>query len=478
MHSLRIRPTSPGIRRAVSLLPSLISLVLSVGCVFRPDGTKEERDLLTEAGQPYAAPSDERAPTELPDQPGWRDLLRAAFLSNGELEAAWQEWAAAVARIDAAGAWPNTNVAVGIDYLFSDSRMKSWDRTTLTLGFDAMENLSWPSKTAQAARVALDEAREARQRFRAAKFALQRLVLEVWLDYALLAERIQLAEQQLAIASLRDETASGRLAAGAPVKELLDARIMTRRVQDELARLRSELPRAAARLNALAGRPPDAPLPPPPMPEARPLRASDAELLALGVEDNPELAALAHRVQGRDDALELARRQYLPDINPTAMLQGNMEWAAGAMIVLPTTRTELDSMVEQARAGLAGARAMLRQADLDRTAAFVATLATLRDAERQVKLFQDDVLPTAERLAELLRSTYTTAGAELNEVLAAGSTLVEVRETIAEARIARELRLAELEELAGVDVETLGPALPAHEDELAIAAAAAGGRHP
>ncbi|HZL99674.1 MAG TPA: TolC family protein, partial [Planctomycetota bacterium] len=376
---------------------------------------------------------------------------------NGELEEAWHDWAAAVARIDAAAAWPNTNLMLGGNYLFSESGMKSWDRTTLTAGFDGMENLAWPSKTAQAARVALDGAREAAEAFRAEKFALQRRVLGEWLEYALLVERLRLRETELAIATLLDASAAGRVAAGARAQDALQARIEARMVQDELASLRSEVSRAVARLNATVGRPPDAPLPPPPLPEARPLLASDAELLALGVAANPELAALAQRVQGRDDALELARRQYLPDINPVAMLQGNVEWAAGAMVVLPTTRVELSSMVQQAQAELEGARALLRQGRLDRTAAFVATLAALRDAERQRALFEGDVLPLAEGLSADLGAAYATGGAELMEMLDAERLVVQVREVIAEARIAREDSLAALEELLGLDAETLGP---------------------
>src|SRR5262245_5774334 len=170
------RLTRPSVLRP--LLACSLLVLLPAGCSLVPEGTEQERQRLADAGEAYRQTIEDRVGPELPAQPGWRDLLRSAFLTNGELEATWREWAGAVARVDAAGAWPNTNLALGVDYLFSDSGMKSWDRTTLTVGFDPMENLAWPSKTAQAARVALDEAREAGERFRAEKFALQKEVLE------------------------------------------------------------------------------------------------------------------------------------------------------------------------------------------------------------------------------------------------------------------------------------------------------------
>src|SRR5437762_12676549 len=98
--------------------------VLVGGCVLRPEGTQQERANLSTAGKVY----DRRETPELPaDGVGWRDVLRRAFLSNGDLEASYFEWAASVERIDQRAGWPNTNLGVGFSYMFSAERMKSWD---------------------------------------------------------------------------------------------------------------------------------------------------------------------------------------------------------------------------------------------------------------------------------------------------------------------------------------------------------------
>src|SRR4051794_7948109 len=90
----------------------LLALVLG-GCVIAPPEAKREQAAMLQAGAPYRARFDERTLPVLPEAPEWRDVLHRAFLANGELEAAYDDWAAAVWRVQQAGAWPNTNLALG-----------------------------------------------------------------------------------------------------------------------------------------------------------------------------------------------------------------------------------------------------------------------------------------------------------------------------------------------------------------------------
>ena len=104
---------------------------------------------------------------------------------------------------------------------------------------------------------------------------------------------------------------------------------------------------------------------------------------------------------------------------------------------------------------LRGARAALRQAQLDRRASFVAALYVLRFSERQAAFLAGEVLPAAEQVLGSARQSYATGEASFLDLIDAQQVLLDVRLVIAEARIERERRLAELEELAGLDVETL-----------------------
>src|SRR5688572_18701272 len=85
---------------------TMIACLLS-GCVLAPRAAKDERAAMRTAGKPYATTFEKRDLPELPPAPSWRDVLQRALLANGELEAAYYDWAAAVYRIDQAGSYPN-----------------------------------------------------------------------------------------------------------------------------------------------------------------------------------------------------------------------------------------------------------------------------------------------------------------------------------------------------------------------------------
>jgi outer membrane protein TolC len=432
----------------------VVAALLLAGCSLATREAAEERQRMEAAGASYEAPAVEQASRELPPDPDWRDVLRHAFLSNGELEAAYFAWRAAVERIDIAAGYPNTNVSVGFEYLFSGGNLTGWDRTALSVGFDPMQNLSFPTKVIAAGRVATEEARAAGERFAAAKFALQRQVLSAWLDYALLAEHIDVQREQLALLTIGAEGAAARVRGGRPQDELLMADVEHGHGEHMLLDLEAALPAARARLNAQIGRSADAPLDPPMLPAPRPL-PSDTALLAVGTRENPEIAALTRDAAGRAAALDLARQQYFPDINPFAGIAGGMEQVAGAAITFATTIPQIQAGIREARANLRGSEALARQGDLDRNAAFVATLLALRLAERQLALLRDHVEPSAEQAAAAAERAYAAGSGNFAAWIAARQALLDLRLTVAETRVAREHQVAELEMLAGIDAERL-----------------------
>ncbi|HVS09871.1 MAG TPA: TolC family protein, partial [Planctomycetota bacterium] len=282
--------------------------LLAGGCVLAPAGLEEERERADAAGSAYAQPAEQRELPEIPSPADWRTVLERAFLANGDLEASYFQWRAALERVEAAAGWPNTDLMPSFSYMFSSGSMKAWDRTTVNVGFDASENLQLPVKTRKAGEVALAEARAAAERFRAAKFALQRRVLESWLDLALAQERLRVARIDLELLRVVAGTAAPRVQAGGPQRDLLKADIEVREAENRVLDIEAEARAMRAMLNGMLAREPGAPLAiGDALPEPRPLPSDDAEVLALGVEANPELAALVERITGREDALELAR---------------------------------------------------------------------------------------------------------------------------------------------------------------------------
>lgn len=455
-----IKPALAARRRFPSVALAVVAGTVLGGCVLAPGEARKERAALQDAGAPYAQRFERRPLPDLPERPEWRDVLRRALLANGELEAAYFEWAAAVARIDQAGGYPNTALSLDIEQMIGSGSTFGRD-TSVTIGPDPMENLAFPPKIYQAGKVATDDARAAGKRFLAKKLQIQSQVLSAWMDYALLAQRLTIQRQNLALLKLINDTAAARVRAGAQQQDLLRAEVEYRRAENELRGMEAERPQTRAMLNAMLGRPPEAALGlPDNLPPPRYLPAEDAELLALAAQNNPELVDLALQVKGRRDALELARLQLIPDFNPFVGFTGSVSQFVGLGLSIPTFQPEVYGMIKEARADLQRMRAMYRQAKFDRAARVVASLYAIRNSERQAELFEKTVVPAAERIVASARGGYAAGTGSFLDLVEAQRTLLEVRLAAAEARVAREKHLSELEALVGIEIHVPGEEHP------------------
>jgi outer membrane protein, heavy metal efflux system len=318
-------------------------------------------------------------------------------------------------------------------------------------------NLSLPIKVQTAGEVALEGARQAGEKLRSVKFDLQRKVLSAYLDLALVEEKIRIERENLELLKLVSDSASSRVESGGSLQDVLKTRIETQVVQNELANLEAEANSMRILFNGMLARDAKAALKlPPALPLPRPVPTDDAQLIAIAVELNPELAALARQVAGRKNALELARLAYLPDFIPSASVTGSVSQVISTMVMLPTKLPAIRAAIIEAEAMARSAEAMLRQTKRDRAASFVANLYLMRNAERQARLYRQRILPATEQLISISQNDYAAGTVTFPDLIDSLRTLIAVRRTVAQLRIEREKRLAEIEALAGVDVETFG----------------------
>ena len=464
------------------LLGLLASSAMALGgCVLEPPAANAERDRLARAAPPYAAPFEARSLPDLPTQPDWPDVLRRALLANGELEAAYLDWKSAMAGIQIAGQWPNADVALGYQYLFTRESVKGWNQNTLITAFDPSMNVQLPTKVAQAAKVAYQEVRAKAERFRAAKFDLQRKVLLAYHDWAMLAEKARILRENAALLKVVADLADQRVRAGGAQRDLLKAQTEHEMALSDLADVETDLATARAGLNALMARRPNEPLNPPDrLPAPRKIAPDDTRLLAEAMGGNAELAALAEDVAARRQAAELARLGYLPDFTASFSLTGDIEKNLLGMVMLPTTWHRIQGQIDQAAAAEDQAQAMLRQTRCGRWSEFATALYGLRNAERQVALFRQSILPKARQAWETTAQSYAAGLVGLTDVLDTQRTLLTVRLAIAQAQTTREKKLAELEALAGVDIEGLSrpTTAPATQPASQSASQPAGGGGP
>jgi outer membrane protein, heavy metal efflux system len=281
-------------------------------------------------------------------------------------------------------------------------------------------------------------------------------VLSAYFDLARSEELVRIDQDELTLLKLLADSASTRAEAGGAWQDLLKALIDSRTAEGELASEQAKAASIRSTLNGMLARGTDAPLIlPSTLPAPRPIPAQDSRLIAVAVTQNPELAVLAQQVAGRQDAVEMARLAFLPDFSPSASITGSVSKSLGAMVMLPTRAPALRAAINEAQAMLASSDAMLRQTGHDRAANFVADLYLVRNAERQIQLYRERVLPAARELVASSRSAYAVGSIGFADLADSERMLLSMRRMVAEVQIDREERLVELEALAGVDIETL-----------------------
>jgi outer membrane protein TolC len=317
--------------------------------------------------------------------------------------------------------------------------------------------LSLPVKTQTAGEVALDAAREAAEKFRTVKFDLQRRVLLAYLDLALAEEKVRIQRDNFNLFKLLADSAAARSQAGGPLQDLLKALTGKQLAHNDFHNAEAEAKSMRRTLNGMLARDAVAPLVlPSVLPPPRPVAATDAQLIAVTVDQNPELAGLARQVAGRTDAVELARLAFLPDFVPSGSFTGNVQQVLSMMVMLPTTVPAIRAMISDAESMTRSSEAVLRQSAHDRAASFVANLVIMRNAERQTELYRRYVVPSVKQLIDTSLKEYTAGTIGFADLIDSERTFIEVRLLLAQARIEREKRLTELEALAGTDIETLG----------------------
>lgn len=425
--------------------------VFFTSCVLRPDGTEAEIDRAVAFVPRYAAPFPERALPELSEAPDVRALVQRAVLANGDLEEAYFAWRAALHEVDVAASWPNGRAMFGLQTMF-DGGGKAWfDRTTFTLGIDAMENLQLPHKTAQAAKVALAKARAAGARFVLQRADLQREVRTRWADYGAMAALRRLMVEEAALRRLEETAASASVRSGGGQAPLLVASTQVARATAEIARMDGELAAMRAELNGVLARPADTPLLPPATVAAASALPEDVAVGAAVAAANPALLAIGHDVEAAREALARARLEWWPDLNPSLGFTGGVAQMVGLGLMLPTTVVEIRAGIAAAAAMAAGAEARLRQAQAGRGAEAAAALALARAADAQLAVLDGPLRQAIAQTLAVQRRSYAAGAATVMELLGTEMARLELERRVVDAHAARARAVAVLDAAMGND---------------------------
>jgi outer membrane protein TolC len=221
---------------------------------------------------------------------------------------------------------------------------------------------------------------------------------------------------------------------------------------------RTELARdeqvAVARVNTLLHRAAEHPLPPPPAAIRLGNSLPGAEALQqIAEQSRPDLAALQARIRAEEANVELACKEYYPDVNLVGMYDArmpeNMRAAVGMDINVPLPNGRRSAAEREASERLAQRRAEYQER-LDQVRYEVqSSLAQAQQSERVVHLYEERILPAAVRSVESAQAGYINGKLDFLRLLDAERQVNTQREMYHQAMADYHRRLAELERAVG-----------------------------
>lgn len=394
---------------AARAVPAFAALALACGT---PSLAGRSRTL--EASYARAAaeaqPSDD-APASFDGAPV---LERAALVAevlrrNPTLEAARQAWRAALAR-------PAQERSLDDPMLGLSLAPWSLGSGTVDPGYtiEISQALPFPGKLALREEVALAEAEATAHDYEATRLRIALIASRLYDDYYLAARTSEIDAHHVALLERLQPVALARYEAGeASQQDPLQAETEKAMLEHEQILAETDGRVAAERIDALLHRPPDHPLPAPPsrLESPPPAPADDESLLREAVSARPELQAADARASGRERAVDLAQREFLPDFGVFARYdkvwqEKDLQPMVGLQVQVPLRLDRRRAALDEARAELARSRSERARTEDAVRLDVVSAAERLREAHHLYDLARERLVPAARDRAVAARAAY------------------------------------------------------------------------
>lgn len=275
-------------------------------------------------------------------------------------------------------------------------------------------------------------------------------------DYQLVYEQMRLNQENLKLLQELYDLAKTKFENNlAPQQDMLQAEVELGGRKLRAVELEQMRRVAAGRINTLLHRPADSALSPPEKPNGiRSDLPSVDELTRTALENSPDLAAKAARLASEQAAVELAAKEFWPDVDlfarhDTFWFDHEQRTSIGFSLNLPVQRDRRRAAVSEAVA-----RVKQRYAELESQSDQVrfdvqSAHAKLEESQRTLEVYRQQILDSATRNVAAASAAYEANTAGLLPLVEAQRQLIDYREKVAAAGAEYHRRWAELERVVG-----------------------------
>lgn len=393
-----------------------------------------------------AASNDANGLTDLPS------YLHYAELHNAALAASFEEWQMAVEQVPQAKALPDPKFSYKLE-----TRRQPHGQT-----FGISQMLPWFGTIEAATGMATAEEQAAQQRYQSQRLTLFAEVKGAFYDYAFLARQLEIAKANLELLKHFEEVSRIRYAASqATQPDVIRAEIEIATMKNEIANIERFREPVVAKFNAILNRPAEVPLEWPAHEVFKDVEVNHQRLVALLIQNNPQLSAKDFEIAAAKKNLELAQKKFYPqtEVGIEAMYQseatmgeGRQPLYATVSFTLPLWRDSYSAAQRQAAAQIRKARQEKTQTQNDLVKDAQTTLYDYESAVRKLKLYRDVLIPKTKELLAASENAYSAGSVDFLNLIDAQRKLLEFELLYEEAVKNARQKLAELEALAGVPI--------------------------
>jgi outer membrane protein TolC len=430
--------------RILSLSFLAAALVVLAGCsILQTRREKQARQDLKAAESVYRPESARPALPPLTETSSLADLVQYAVLNNPKVEQAFYDWKAAVEEVTTARSLPDPMLNL------SGEIMGSLVGLTPELMTDPMMNWPGPGKLSLRAQAAYGEVLKKRAVFESELLATALNVKRIYYQIWLLEEQIRWTSEALAVVDEMEGVARERLAVGSVTQQdVLRAQMERDRLKNQVVNAEDSRTPLHARLRSALGMRPGEVLPA--------LKASfepnapdftEESLFEIAFARNPRLKEMRGEVFQAVALFRLARRSSVPDFSlglGANVKESPVGWMPSFGVTLPIWRDKVAAEIARGGAGVKAARARLSAEELELAVRFAETAFAWREADRNVKLYDERLLPKAKASLDSARAGYIGGISGFLDLLEGERTLLDYSLNRSTAIAQREMIFAEM----------------------------------
>ena len=391
-------------------------------------------------------------------------LVNEVLERNREVQAARRSWEASQARPSQESTPPNPTISIGSVNAgllpLPGKSIGSEAQSYISPMF--MQQVPFPGKLRLKGEIAQKEADSTGKLYEAARLKVINELKRAYFGLYQAERSLQTVEKNRDLLKQLAEIARSRYEVGSGLQQdVLKAQVEVTMLEERFTMYRQRRESFKAKINQLLNRPPDSPLGT--VVEAQPstLSLTLEQLYASAEEANPILDSRRLMIDKSARQVDLARKQYLPDINIKAgyMYMGQFPnlWDVNVGLDVPLFfwRKERKG-VEEAAANLRGSKNDYEAMAQDTFREVKDEYLMLTTAERLMNLYRDAVIPQASLALESSLAAYRTGNLDFLTILNNWTIVLNYELEYYNQLSQHETTLANIERLTGLTLVRSG----------------------